>query len=562
MQETLELKEKHSTIEAPPIAVHMLGLTGPFLEKLDEFNSRYQTDIKVIKSGRWEQGSYLKFKELSRRIAQPKLESARTIKAVFSSERYELNGVLARALQLDGQLKEIRKQGIKFFQSEDVEGQLALDTLINNLNQSVLANDDIKVEISQIPWFNRHWDRYAENSPAGTPALPHMDRNGNVERITNSRLNIKSVNLVDDPSKWFINIAVPIKDIVVDITNSRGDTIHSYEYGDLLVTQSISIRDAITLSRRVANGDMSMSYNQYFAGLTYEWPKYQALKHPFVTGNITASIVRRANEYGTGNTCFGTFEERILSLFASGNIIPAIPLLRRWSSYYPKNDINPLNRYYKSVFGKPLQINDNDWHGSTSLCNMQVSDYDDITKDNFIETFCSNCQLISNCDTYREWTEEPIVLSFEDDDEKQVWDHFVMEKWLEYSNINFSRFQDMEDFEEYLSRLYVQAANKVKRRLNRHLTDIFSVDGMGNSFTSDSEFSKIWEGMMDLETYNATIFIKHFRLCEEIYYRYIRNDLELDFSLTSIQIIRVNHIARQRANRTPENEIITFANRL
>jgi len=561
MQETLELKEKHSTIEAPPIAVHMLGLTGPFLEKLDEFNSKYQTDIKVIKSGRWEQGSYAKFKELSRRVAQPRLESARTIKAVFSSERYELNGVLARALQLDGQLKEIRKQGIKFFQSEDVEGQLALDTLVNNLNQSVLANDDIKVEISQIPWFNKGWN-YAENLPAGTPALPHMDRNGNVERITNSSLNIKSVNLVDDPSKWFINIAVPIKDIVVDITNSRGDTTYSYEYGDLLVTQSISIRDAITISRRVANGDINIAYNQHFAGLTYEWPKYQALRHPFVTGNPTASIRRRASEYGTGNTCFGTFEERILSLFASGNIIPAIPLLRRWSSYYPKNDINPLNRYYKSVFGKPLQVNDNDWHGSTSLCSMQVEDYNDITKEDFIETFCSNCQLIKDCNIYLGWTEEPTVLSFSDDDEKHAWDHFVMEKWLEYSNINFSRFEDMEDFEEYLNRLYVQAANKVKRDLNRDLLDIFGVEGMGNSFASDSEFSKIFIDIMDLKEYNASIFIKHFKLCEEIYYRYIRDDLGLDFDLTSIQIIRVNHIARQRAGRTPENEISTFANRL
>lgn len=120
----------------------------------------------------------------------------------------------------------------------------------------------------------------------------------------------------------------------------------------------------------------------------------------------------------------------------------------------------------------------------------------------------------------------------------------------------------MEDFEEYLNRLYVQAANKVKRDLNRDLLDIFGVEGMGNSFASDSEFSKIFIDIMDLKEYNASIFIKHFKLCEEIYYRYIRDDLGLDFDLTSIQIIRVNHIARQRAGRTPENEIITFANRL
>ena len=180
MQEVLELDEQPYmyTLETPPVSASMLGSTAGFLDRLDSFNSRYNTDLEVQESARWQQGSYPKFKELAKRIAQPRIDISRTIKTIFRTDHYNVGNVANELLRLDSRLKDIRSQGIKFFQDEDVEGQLALDTLMTNLNQSIIDNTGISIEISRTPWFNR--DFCHGSSSINKPSLPTMDRNGNI----------------------------------------------------------------------------------------------------------------------------------------------------------------------------------------------------------------------------------------------------------------------------------------------------------------------------------------------------------------------------------------------
>ena len=566
MQEQLELDEQAYmyTLETPPVSASMLGSTAGFLDRLDGFNSRYDTDLEVQESGRWQQGTYPKFKELAKRISHPNMDKSRTIRTIFRTDHYNVGNVSNELTKLDSQLKDIRSQGIKFFQDEDVEGQLALDTLINNLNQSIIDNPTLRIEVSRTPWFNRRYCN-GRNSSA-KPTLPTMDRNGNIlEHYLDPRPEVETNN----PKDWFINIAIPLQDVVVNVSvedeNYKTKVIHSYDYGDLVVCQTVSIKDAVLITRRVQNDTArNMRIDEFFSGFTHKMPKYSALHHPFVSSSSQdRSMIDQSVSYATGNSCFGTFQLQILCMLASGRIGPAIPVLRRWAEYYPKNNISPLNRYYYSMFGKPFSLGGADWRVNPSLCATQVMNHvDEISKLDFMETFCSDCQKITTCEVNQEWTQIPIEFKLDGDEEVGNWDHFIMNTWLEYGSTLARRYQDLEEWERYLQSIFVSCKREVLKGNGLRIFNQFNVNGLGSGLEhTTEEFNTICEDMKNLDNFTASDFIFYFKLSEEIYYTSIKD--EYAFSCANdVKIIRIHHMARQRAEHRHNSELNTFAIRI
>lgn len=562
MQEQLDLDEQRymDTISTPPVSVSMLGSTAGFLDRLDGFNSRNGTDLEVQESGRWQQGTYPKFKELVKRISHPNLDKSRTIKTIFRTDHYNVGNVANELIRLDTQLKDIRTQGIKFFQDEDVEGQLALDTLMDNINQSIVDNLDIVVDVSRTPWFNKAYC-HGSRGYSHKPSLPSMDRNGN---ILKHHLDPRDEEDTDNPKDWFINIAIPLKDVVVNVSVDDEKVIHSYDYGDLVVCQTVSIKDAVIITRRVQNDTARhMRIEDLFSGFTQKMPKYSGLHHPFVSSSSQGrSMIEQSTSYATGNTCFGSFQPQILSMLASGKITPAIPILRRWAEYYPKNNISPLNRYYYSMFGKPWSLGEAEWRVHPSLCETQVREHEnEISKQDFMETFCSDCQKITSCEVNQAWTQIPIEFKLDGDEEVINWDVFILDTWLEYGNTLARRYQDLEEWENYLQNLFVLCKRQVLRGDGMRIFNEFNVNGMGAGFHTSTEFNKICEDMKNLEHFTASDFIFYFRTSEEIYYTNIKDEHELGCA-NDVKVIRIHHMARQRVQHVPESELTTFATRI
>jgi hypothetical protein len=388
-----------------------------------------------------------------------------------------------------------------------------------------------------------------------------MDRNGN---ILVNHLDPREERDTDNPKDWFINIAIPLKDVVVNVSVDDAKVIHSYDYGDLVVCQTVSIKDAVMITRRVKNDTaQNMRIDGLFHGFTQKFPKYSALHHPFVSSSSqNRSMVEQSTSYGTGNTCFGTFQSQIFCMLASGNITSAIPILRRWATYYPKNNIAPLNRYYYSMFGKPWSIGDSEWQIHPSTCQTQVESYgSEISKQDFMETFCSDCQKVTSCEVNQEWTQIPIEFKLDGDEEVCNWDAFIMETWIEYGDSLSRRYQDLERWEMYLQDLFILCKREVLRGDGLRIFNQFNVNGLGAGFHTSTEFNKVCEDMKNLDNFTASDFIFYFRTSEEIYYTSLKDEYELCCE-EDVKIIRIHHMARQRAQHVHESELTTFAIRI
>ena len=77
-------------IEFNQINTGLLSSANDFIDDLDRFNNAWaqylESDIQVLKSARWQQGSYDKFKALAIKAWHPRLTTARTINGIFNAD--------------------------------------------------------------------------------------------------------------------------------------------------------------------------------------------------------------------------------------------------------------------------------------------------------------------------------------------------------------------------------------------------------------------------------------------------------------------------------------------
>ena len=562
MQETLELTNK---LKIPDINTGMLNSSADFLCKLNDFNRQWDTDISVQNSGRWQQGSYDKFKALAIHSLNPRMEKARTIKNIFQSYSYNFNALRDKLKSLDIELKDIRNSGIKFNDNNDTEGKERLATLIDNLQKSINNHPEFHVELSRIPWFHKLRRKSAwpvfnlENELDGFA--------GEAERYADTFVNPTN----DNPNNVYLNIAIPLSNIQVNIFHQKAndDLLYKYDYGSLMVCQSISLFDAILITRRIENkATRGLYVEKHFKGTTYKFPLYSALEHPFVSQSSDIY-----NGYGTGNTCFGDLTDQIFASIASGHLSRAKTFLDIWASTYPKNNVNPLNRYDSSIFGGPLNFKkgheDDSISSNPERCKRQVDEYHyEINQQDFIETFCSNCRFIETCKTYKDWTYVERVLT---EEEQNTLNEFSSAVFESDGPLQSHWHNDKQAFQKLMRSTYLYFGRKFEQfetcgvflgKLRvRH-------KGRGQFFTDIQ-----WiEAINDLEAFDSlsvSTFIKWYYIAEGIWYHALGEELgflmegspestEEEIKI-SIRRARNVHINLQQRNGTSVSGLNTYA---
>ena len=346
MQETLSFQE-NKLKDIPEINAGLLNSSSDFLRDLNDFNNYYETNFEVQDSARWKQGSYKKFKDFAIHLFNPRLDRAKSIKNIFNHHTYNLNNAKDKLMKLDDTLKGLRLSGINFNDNNDTEGRDRLNNIFSNINNALKHNPDIIVEISKLPWFRRRSSTSFNRQ--SIPWRPNVNCIFEMEDANPERTKTDLLNKIPDtanPSALYLNIAVPLPDISINITHMKANDqlLYKVDWGSLMVCQTISIFDLVYLNRRIENNSKGrLSLEPCFSGHTYTFPKYSKWAHPFVSGTDNRLVF---NTYGTGNTCFGDLTERVLASIALGELGFTKSLLRTWSETYPKHNVGPLNRYY------------------------------------------------------------------------------------------------------------------------------------------------------------------------------------------------------------------------
>ena len=573
MQETLELKDRN--LDIPDINASVLNNSNEFLIKLRDFNREYDIDIEVQNSGRWKQGTYDKFKAMALNAMNPRLKKARNIRAIFETRQYSFNRLRDKLLAMDNELKKIRSSGITFNDKSDTEGLDRLNELINNLELSAKNNPEIQIEISKYPWYNR---TYSYNNTA-QPLNPKLSEDGTIYTVSND----PEVEDTTNPLHLFINIAIPIEEILINIYHQRAcpdELLYQTPFGGLVVGMTISVFDAIMTLRKVQNNKStkSLRLEDIMSGCTYLFPIYQSYKHPFVSRNDNMF-----STFGTGNTCFGDLTEKILTSIACGELSRAKLYLRIWSETYPKNNINPLNKHTSFIFGVPLSFkkghSDDYIENDSSFCKAEVEVYGG-DKQDFMDNHCSDCQLVAtgSCSVYKDWIYVERELS---DDETEILKEFADK--LYKSNCTAQSWGNKYKWRgmiyhtyQYFEKVHTRCLEKESLSLLLGKYYLNNCSDFG-AFVKEEEYCSLMNKLNKEFTVNN--FIDLYILGEKMWYsniasehgigiEYNESDYELEDSevrekAIRLQIIRIRsaHLSYQRMSGVSENSLITYASK-
>ena len=105
--------------------------TNQLLGDLEDFNSKYKTNLCVQNAGKWAVGTYDLVKEIASRMMFPTWETKNGANAIHKFKRYSTwsyDKCIDDLKLLDSKLYEVRRAGIKLFSENSVEeGQSWID---------------------------------------------------------------------------------------------------------------------------------------------------------------------------------------------------------------------------------------------------------------------------------------------------------------------------------------------------------------------------------------------------------------------------------------------------
>ena len=383
-----------------------------FNEKLMSFNDKYDMNLVATKSSRWQPGTYDKIKA----------GGANSINKLLERNRYSYSNFKSDISRLDEMLYHYRADGIELYGDEDLEeSKVLLSQLLEKFTEPI---EDMEICIEPIPHFGRRLRGYTggtyDDVGTGRAArlYPHINQNNVIvgsyntvaydtfdkyKTISASRIN--SIN----PSEWFVNLRVAIRDIDISVTNSEMTREYAkLPYGDLIVSFTVDLVTLLSGYRRALKKQTILKTD--FIGVTAtKFPKHEAIEHPFVyTLNNSSNYISYFNTYGTGNACLGELSKEIYTSLVTGNFLSLKSYLNIWARSFSTGVTSPLNGLQQSHFGVPKEWDDTTRgviSGDSSQCNKQIKLYDTHEeKAKFCEDFCSNCAISERCRVYGKLT--------------------------------------------------------------------------------------------------------------------------------------------------------------
>ena len=490
MQQILEMIEKPNLIMPPLSSLENV-------EKAVDIFREKGIDITYQESLRWTPGTYKKFKEIAMLYAFPHWESksgANKPSKLFHVNRWHLQKISDIVRKADNDLRIARAAG---FSRSKLAGD-AQEYLAKFYDEIPSSEENIKIAI--LPYA---WNAGRNIAPIKT-SRSLIDVNFNevsasMPEAKKRIKNLKAANLYKSPKEWFLNIAIALKDIDIDITlGNNKDTNHSQYYGDLVVTFSIDIFSIVSAYFHAKNNNTSgvqTLLSTKMSSIVFQCPHNRSLAHPFVQKDAY-------NSYGLGNVCYGSFESDLIKSIANLDFYYLKVLLRTWASKFKVGITNPLNTINNSFINIPIDM-DTDLRSTinasnTSICGDLFKEYEKDKELMFLK-YCSNCKAaeLNSCNT--------LTRNINDDIRKHLVGKIVapirIEDFTESSNLNISPFA------KSLLLYLIDPANGINEEshlapsLGNVLTDIHRMTntiGKGNGGVQYDFFSKMCISMLTL----------------------------------------------------------------
>ena len=165
MQEELILKPKiEYDIDNLELDYTKLSASREFGEKLEDFNSRYDTALVATKTARWQPGTYDKIKANIDSIIYPhwkKRRGANSINKLLERNNWRYQNFQDELKTLDNKLYRYRKEGIELYTDDDLKKAKSL--LYELLDKFTTEYDDVQISIEPVPHFGRSLRGYSHH---------------------------------------------------------------------------------------------------------------------------------------------------------------------------------------------------------------------------------------------------------------------------------------------------------------------------------------------------------------------------------------------------------------
>ena len=426
MQYSFEFNEKPETTELSELNLNHLDykeLSGyaEFAERLANFNERYNMELVATKSSRWQPGTYDKIKASVDSVLYPhwkKRRGANSISKLLERNQWNYTTFTEHLEKLDSMLYNYRKDGIELFTDKELDES---KELLNEVLQKFLEeHNNVEVSISPVPYFGRRLRGYNNSDYAGTygDCVPRLYPIINQDNKVIGSYNREIYNDLEDyykqlttssketnPRKWFVNISVLLKDVVINLTNSAMSLEYAkLPYGDIVVTFTIDFVTLLSNYRRIAKKQHTIK-TDFIGTVAQGYPLYKGTQHPFIyRGRRTTQALSYYNSYSNGNICLGDLTNDIFNALLSGNIELLKSNLYIWANSFSAGTTSPLNGLNQLSFGVREEWNDVTRalvSGNNEPCTSYIKSCDNHeSKIAFTEKFCTGCVIKDKCKVY------------------------------------------------------------------------------------------------------------------------------------------------------------------
>ena len=316
-----------------------IGPQGDLLEKIDDFNGKFGSNIAVTKSFTLKPGGYDEIKQAYNRWVLRYDLKPRGISSLFNRIRdYSWRSSMFKTelLRIERQMKDLKVSGLRWQDNTDdlvVELDRMKENIVNGIEVAKELYPDVDVSVKILPTEVNRLSLEQRRRNYGRQAFPDIASDAN--------------NATDFIVTYYIHMHnVVMKTHILN----EDETINTYNTpcGDLIIVSGSYLLPMV--SRNWGNTELSNSMitngqYSYFLDVVY-LDKMKLNRHPYVgtaTDRYAWDLDATTNSY---NICQGNMSSDIKSTMINGQVEAHITHIVTWLTNYYVPQTNPLNRIH------------------------------------------------------------------------------------------------------------------------------------------------------------------------------------------------------------------------
>jgi len=346
-----------------------VGPQGELLEKIDDFNNRFETNIEVTKSFTLKPGGYDLIKEAYGRWALRYDLKPRGISSIFkriSDYSWRSNTFKTPLLAIERSMQELKRSGLRWQDNTDdfvQEFDKFKENIIAGVQTAKELYPDVEVSVKIVPTSsNRLSDSSRQRRYVGRQVFPEI-----IDTITST-------------TDFIVTFYIHLKNIVMTthILNDR-EAIETYDTscGDVVVISGSYLLPMISRNwgREISRVDRA-SANQYSYFLEAIYLDNMGLnKHPYIGSAVDRYAWDLNADTFSGNLCTGNMGDDLRDSMINTQVEAHITHVVTWLTNYYVPQTNPLHnvKYLRSIGKNKLHTSyaDSINNGSTFVRSME-----------------------------------------------------------------------------------------------------------------------------------------------------------------------------------------------